>query len=154
MKQAMTQAMIFEHQDGVMSFAVNTAAFSLSDSGHFACSMKCYRNEEFDFMANPCFAIHDLPVEGNLTVGQVFFLGGHKGELSVGSTSVHCYCGEHYTPWNTTLEVLSAEPMSIELQGSFRIQDPNYYDERAKDTLVHFRATFARAPESDLWNPL
>ena len=64
------------------------------------------------------------------------------------------YAGEHFSPWSAKIEILTVQAGSVSIIGSFKIEDPNYYDQRAKDITVEFEASFLSAPVSEIWSPI
>ena len=146
--------LLFEHQDGPLTFSIERASYNLSDKRLFSCSFECKLNEEFDYMSAPFFAAHNINSNGGMRLGQRLqvtpkYEQGQIPELP----RVHLYTGRHYNPWDTTLEIVSVISGTIGIMGSFMTLDPNYYDARAKDTHVTFFATFVAGPASELWSP-
>jgi hypothetical protein len=41
----------------------------------------------------------------------------------------------------------------LAVRGIFTIDDPQYYDKRAKDTMAKFFAVFAKGRRNNLWEP-
>ena len=146
---------VFHHQDGDLAFDILTAGYCLSPSSEFACSIECAANSRYGYMAAPCFALANLPCGGGLRSEQVFAppCAANDDDIACGRPIAHLYAGDHYSPWDTRLVVVSVGPTEVLVAGSFLTPDPNYYDARAKTTLVKFEAQLRRREAKGLWWP-
>ena len=147
--------LVFHHQDGDLSFEIVRAGYCLSSSGEFSCSVECADNPNHDYMAAPKFALAHLPSGGRLRSGQAFSVprAAEEEDVACARPVAHLYAGQHYSPWNTKIVVVSVGPAEVFVRGSFYTTDPNYYDERAKPTHVQFEAKLRRSEAKDLWWP-
>lgn len=118
-----------------MTFSVNRAVYSLSPEGGFSCSIECESNPQISYAYEPCFCFMRCPVGGSgLHVGQVLRIEHRQGERnSFDLPSTHLYTGVHFDPWDASVTVLAIEGDRIETRMSFLTDDPDYYDERARD---------------------
>jgi hypothetical protein len=152
----MVGRLVFHHQDGDLAFEITNGAYHLSPAGVFSCSIECRRNDEHDHMAAPHFALLHVAAGRALAAGQVLAVEtqatpdaiAHKLPLA------HLYAGQHYSPWHTRLTIKAITGHGILAECAFVVDDPNYYDERAKATRVEFAGTLTRASGGDIWNPL
>lgn len=152
----MDSQLVFHHQDGDLSFDIVEGVYNVSQSGELWCSVACAPNEEHEYMASPCFALLNLPAGDGLYSRQVFIVDAQATSEDIVEYRplAHLYAGEHYSPWNTRLTVLSVDEDSVEVHVLFTTADPNYYDARAKPTHAEFRATLKASPRAAVWNPL
>jgi hypothetical protein len=143
------------HQDGGFSFRVVEAIFVVS-KGLLSLSLSCAENRRHDFMGEPLFAAHNLSLGGRQPkLNQVFEVKEpfDPDSGSVDAPRAHAYLGEHFQPRGTFLVVVAATDGELALRGSFTIDDPVYYDKRAKDTPAKFFAVFAKGRRGNLWAP-
>jgi hypothetical protein len=143
----------FSHQDGTLGFRVVEARYIVS-KGMLSLSLSCAANRRHEFMGEPHFAAHNLSVGGRPKLNQVFevreqFVPGTRLDVP----RVHLYVGEHFQPRDTRIEVVGVGAGELAVRGAFVVDDPVYYDKRAKDTPTRFFAMFSKGREQDLWAP-
>jgi hypothetical protein len=142
----------FAHQDGALGFRVADASFTVS-KGLLSLSLSCVANRRHDFMDEPRFAAHNLPLRGRPEANQVFEIREEFEPARLDAPRAHVYVGEHFQPRDTYLEVVGVAAGELAVRGAFVINDPLYYDKRAKDTRAKFFAVFTRARKENLWAP-
>jgi hypothetical protein len=152
----MDSRLVFHHQDGDLSFGIVSGAYNLSSAGKLSCSVACASNENAEYMDSPHFTLLGVAVGESLYCGQTLAVHGQatSEDILEHRPLAHLYAGQHYSPWNTRLTVVSVQETSIEVYGSFVTADLNYYDKRAKPTHVEFWANLKAGPLAAVWNPL
>lgn len=145
--------LVFSHQDGILGFRIVETTFIVA-KGHLSLSLSCAGNRRHDFMDEPQFAAFNLQLVGTIRAKQVFeiknqFVPG--GALDV--PRAHVYAGEHFQPRNTRLEVLEVDASHLAVRGAFEMDDPLYYNKKAKTTPAKFFAVFAKGAKGQLWAP-
>lgn len=119
-------------------------------------SFSCAENRRHRFLGEPLFAVHNLSLGGRQPKpNQVFEIerpfDPDDGRLD--APRAHAYLGEHFQPWGTVLEVVAIADTQLAVRGCFTIDDPKYYDKRARDTRAEFFAVFQKGRRSALWVP-
>jgi hypothetical protein len=138
---------VIRHQDGDFTYLVEKALYHITDDGLLHCCCSTVDVQDHGFLGAPSFSLMRYPLEGGvLQAGQLLEVAHRQSDRdSLDAPSTHLFAGAYFDPWDVRLAILDVDDASIGVNLSFSMDDPCYFDERAKVTTVTCRTRFARA---------
>jgi len=138
----------FPHRDGDMTFDVQWAWFGVCPANRLLLSIECEEHPNHRWMSTPSFCLLDVPLAEPLAEGTVLRFPG-----TADGAHAHVYTGTHETPRHVEVLVRRVSRAFCDVEVSWSQGDPDYYDERAKETRVVGRCRLKRGDRKNLWDP-